>query len=149
MGDPTDPANNIYPRDPMLDTKINKWRPYFAGLLVWYFENRYLRGGLKEPPQVLEASNRYKEDNDAFAAFCQDCLIREIGAEARANDILTRYKDWNRYNPGKKLLGKKELLQRVTDTYGKPIDPAGKVYGGIRIAEEGEDISGNVIAIVP
>ena len=142
-GKPTDPARNIYPRDPLLDSKINRWRPYFAGLLVWYYENKYLRGGLREPAQVTSASDKYKEENDSFAAFAQECLIREVGAEVRANDLLIRYKDWCKYNPGKKVLQRPAVVQKMTEIYGKPIDPAGRVFGGVRLAEEGEDISGN------
>ena len=143
-----DPANHVHHKDLMLETKISRWRPYFASLLAWYYENRYLRGGLKEPAQVVAASNKYKEENDAFAAFCQECLIREVGAEARANDVLIRYKEWMRFNPGKKPMQKTAVLQKLGELYGAPIDGAGKVFAGVRIAEEGEDISGNVIAAI-
>jgi P4 family phage/plasmid primase-like protien len=141
----TDPAQYIYTKDLLLEGKIARWRPYFAGMLVWYYEHRYLRGGLKEPAQVTAASNKYKEENDAFSAFCQECLIREVGAEARANDVLTRYKDWIKFNPGKKQLQRKDLLVKMGEVYGAPVDAASKIFVGVRIAEEGEDISGNVV----
>ena len=145
-GVPTDPALHVYTKDLLLEGKIARWRPYFAGMLVWYYENRYLRGGLKETHHVTAASNKYKEENDAFAAFAQDCLVREPGAEARTNDVLVRYKEWSRFNPGKKVLQKKDIVQKLTDTFGKPVDSAGRVYAGVRIIEEGEeDLSGNVI----
>jgi P4 family phage/plasmid primase-like protien len=143
---PTNPAQHIHTKDLLMDSKILRWRPYFAGMLVWYYENQYLKHGLKEPDQVMAASNKYKEENDAFAAFCQDCLIKEIGAEVRAQDVLERYKEWLRYNSGRKVLQKKDILQRMAEIYGKPVDAAGKVFAGVRLAEEGEDISGNVIA---
>jgi len=144
-GRPTDPARHIHSRDPLLDNKIVRWRPYFAGMLVWYYQNRYLQHGLKEPSVVTAASNKYKEENDSFVAFCQECIIKDIGSEARANDILTRYKDWSKFNPAKKQLQKQQILQRLMELYGKPVDPAGKCYTGIRIAWDGEDISGNYI----
>jgi P4 family phage/plasmid primase-like protien len=136
-----DPTNHVYHKDLMLDGKIAKWRPYFASILVWYYENKYLRGGLKEPEHVASASKKYKEENDAFAAFCQDCLIKETGAEIRANELLVRYKEWNKYNPGKKLMTKPALLQKMSDTYGSI--EGGKVFLGVRLVEDGEDISGN------
>jgi len=138
-----DPTNHVYHKDLMLDGKIAKWRPYFASILVWYYEHRYLRGGLKEPDQVMAASKKYKEENDAFAAFCQDCLVKEAGSELRANDVLIRYKEWNKYNPGKKIMTKPALLQKLTDIYGA-ID-GGKIFVGVRLMEEGEDISGNYV----
>jgi P4 family phage/plasmid primase-like protien len=138
-GKPTNPAANIHPRDPLLDGKITKWRPYFAGMLAWYYENRYLRGGLKEPAQVASASNKYKEENDTFAAFATDCLVREVGAELRVNDVVGRYNEWKRFNPTKKVLNKKEIMQRLSALYGEPVDGAGKVYSGVRILMEDEE----------
>lgn len=145
-GVPTDPANHVHTKDLMMDNKIRRWRPYFAGILVHYYETRYLRSGLSDPPQVLAASNKYKEDNDAFAAFAQERLIREVGAEVKAMEIMTAYTQWAKYNPAKKILKKSDLLQRMSDIYGKPVDQAGRMYAGVRIVEEGEDTSGNVLS---
>jgi P4 family phage/plasmid primase-like protien len=149
-GKPTDPTNHIWPRDPLLDTKIQRWRPYFAGLLAHYYETRYLRGGLKEPVVVTAASNKYKEENDTFVAFCKDCLLRQVGQEANIDDIFSRYNDWfgttiGTYAPGKKKFQKKDLQVKMQETYGKPVDRAGKVFAGIQIAYEGDDVSGNYI----
>ena len=33
----------------------------------------------------------------------------------------------------------------MTELYGKPADAAGKVYAGVRLALEDEDISGNTV----
>jgi hypothetical protein len=33
----------------------------------------------------------------------------------------------------------------MQETYGKPVDRAGKVFAGIQIAYEGDDVSGNYI----
>jgi len=147
---PTDPLNHVYHKDLMLDGKIARWRPYFAALLVHYYETRYLRTGLKEPAQVTAASTKYKEENDAFASFAQDCLVREIGAEIKTRDILQRFKEWTKYNPGRKVLQTSAILQKMTELYGKPVDAAGKVYAGVRLAlEDEEDISGNTVSLTP
>jgi len=144
-GKPTNPAAHIHPRDPLLDNKISKWRPYFASILVWYYEHCYLGGGgLKEPTQVTAASNKYKEENDSFASFCQECLVKEAGAEVRAQDVLVRYKEWIRFNPGKKPMQKPAVLLKMAEVYGQPIE-GGKLFVGVRITEEGEDISGNLV----
>jgi P4 family phage/plasmid primase-like protien len=146
IGVATDPANHVHTKDLMMDNKIRRWRPYFAGILAHYYETRYLRNGLSDPPQVLAASNKYKEDNDAFAAFAQERLIREIGAEVKSMEIMSAYAQWCKYNPGKKVLKKQDLLQRMSDVYGKPVDSAGRMYAGVRLVDEGEDISGNIIS---
>jgi len=145
---PTDPLNHVYHKDLMLDGKIARWRPYFAALLVHYYETRYLRTGLKEPAQVTAASTKYKEENDAFASFAQECLVREIGAEVKIRDVLQRFKEWTKYNPGRKVMQTSTILQKMTELYGKPVDAAGKVYAGVRLAlEDEEDISGNTVSL--
>jgi hypothetical protein len=42
---------------------------------------------------------------------------------------------------------KKDLLTKIGEVYGAPIDAAGKLYAGFRIADEGEDISGNILHV--
>lgn len=145
-GDPTNPATHIYPRDPLLDVKITKWRAHFAGILVWYYENHYLRGTMKEPECVTVASKQYRETNDSFNSFVSERLVREMGAELRIADLMVIYKDWCKYNPGKKVLQKKEIIERMKSLYGAPID--NKLFVGVRPAEEGEDTSGNTIVLL-
>ena len=147
-GKPINPAAHIHPRDPLLDNKINRWRPYFASLLAWYYENHYLRHGLVPPPQVTAASMQYKEENDSFAAFCQDCIVRETGTETKVRDIMSRYKEWTKFNVGKKVMQTKDILTRLTEVYGKPVDAAGKVYAGFRLSYDDEDVSGNGITMI-
>ena len=140
---PIDPSKNIHHKDPLLDSKIVRWRPFYAGILIWYFENRYLRGGLKEPDIVLSASKKYKEENDVFAAFCSESIVKELGAEVKVALVLSRFTEWIKYNPGKKILTKDEIKSKMAETYGTPIN--GKVYVGIRLSNDDEDASGNLI----
>jgi putative DNA primase/helicase len=146
---PTNPSEHIHHRDPLLDSKITRWRPYFAGMLVWYYENRYLRSGLKEPTQVTSASNKYKEENDSFAAFSQDCLVKDVGGDVRLNDVLARYKEWCKYNTTRKQLQKKDIQQKLEEKFGKPVSDGGRmnVFVGVRLVAEGEeeDVSGGYI----
>ena len=145
---PIDPTNHVYHKDLMLDGKISRWRPYFASLLAHYYETRYLRGGLKEPDQVAAASSKYKETNDAFVSFNQECLVREVGAELKTTEIYQRYKEWMKYNVGRKVLQNAAILQKMTELYGKPVDAAGRVFAGVRLAmEEEQDISGGLMSL--
>ena len=136
---PIDPANFVYHKDIMLDGKIARWRPYFAALLVHYYETRYLRTGLKEPTQVTAASSKYKEENDAFAEFNQARLVREVGAEVKLIEVMASYKDWNTHNntdKKKKILTKSAITQKMTELYGKPTENPGIVFTGVRIADD-------------
>jgi hypothetical protein len=48
-----------------------------------------------------------------------------------------------RFNSGKKTMTKSAIIQKMTDIYGKPVDAAGRIWGGVRLAEDDEDLSGN------
>jgi len=144
-GKPTNPAAHIHPRDPLLDIKISRWRPYFASLLAWYYENHYLKHGLIPPPQVTAASTQYKEENDSFAAFCQESLVKEAGAEVKENDVYACYKNWCKYSSGKNPLQKAVVKAKMIEVYGKPVDARGSIFAGLRLVQEGEDVSGNVM----
>jgi P4 family phage/plasmid primase-like protien len=101
-GDPTiDPAKNIYPKDLMLKHKLREWRVAFLSMLVHYYETEYLPYGLKEPEIVLEASNKYKEENDVFMKFFGESFAREEGAPPlAAAQVRTRFREWKAENRG-------------------------------------------------
>jgi len=149
-GMPTDPSKHIHPRDPQMDVKIGKWRPYFAGMLVWYFEHHYLRKGLIVPDIVMTESNKYKDANDVFANFVRDCIVRDSDEELRVQDVYSRYKEWSKFNlgtggnnkNGPTLLKAEVIRERMTAMFGKPLGD--KTYVGIRFTQEEEDASGNL-----
>jgi len=147
-GDPMiDPANHIYEKDSNLEDKFkqNNMRAAFLRLLLHYWETRYLKHGLeKSPPCVMEAINRYKQDNDSFVAFSNETLIREVGGTASLSEISSRYKYWISSQPGRKVLKKPELIERMSRLF-KTTD-GGRTYNDVRIALDGEDISGNYVA---
>ena len=59
--------------DPKLGEKMNDWLCYFMSTLVFYY-NKGKKEGLKEPKQVLKATNSYKGDNDNFDEFFTNCI---------------------------------------------------------------------------
>lgn len=146
-GDPAiDPANNIYEKDVNLEDKFkqNGMRAAFLRLLLHYWETRYLTNGLARAPEtVLEAINRYKQDNDSFIAFATDNLIREQGSIATISEVCSRYKYWLSTQPGRKSLKKQEIIDRLTKLF-KSSD-GGRTYNDVRVALDGEDISGNYV----
>jgi hypothetical protein len=128
--------------------KIVRWRPYFAGILAWFFENHYLREGLVAPPIVTAASDKYKEENDIAARFARECIARELGAELKSAEIYKRYTEWAKNNGmvplkgggGTPLIKKEVIMARMGEIFGKPTMSC--VFIGIRFAEDEEDASG-------
>jgi P4 family phage/plasmid primase-like protien len=113
-GKPTNPEANIYVKDLHLEQKLRKWRTAFLSLLVHYYESSYLVGGLQEPDCVTAASNKYKQDNDSFAAFLSDNFVLEPGAgPVSINTVKEIYKEWDRTQLGRAKLVQKQIVERL------------------------------------
>jgi putative DNA primase/helicase len=141
-----DPSKHVYEQDTNLDDKFKQtsMRIAFLRLLLHYWETRYLVSGLSMPPDcVMEAVNKFKAENDSFVAFANETFIKEAGASSSLTDIMPRYKMWMSLQPGRKILKKPEIIERLAKMF-KSAD-GGVTYKDVRIACEGEDISGNFI----
>ena len=113
-GKPTNAELNIYVKDLHLEQKLRKWRTAFLSLLVHYYETSYLVGGLQEPECVTAASNKYKQDNDSFAAFLGDNFVLEPGAgPININTVKEIYKEWDRTQLGRTKLNQKQIVERM------------------------------------
>ena len=90
-----DPSKNVFYKDFTLDAKLKSWRQSFFGLLVHYYETRYLRGGLNPPPVVMQVSNQYKYNHDSFAKFFETCMRKNPEApDITFSRIYKTYNAW-------------------------------------------------------
>jgi hypothetical protein len=91
----------------------------------------------------MEAVNKFKAENDSFIAFANETFIKEQGATASLTDIMPRYKMWMSLQSGRKQLKKPEIIERLGKMF-KSSD-GGLTYKDVRVACEGEDVSGNFV----
>ena len=140
---------NKYPKDESIEkVGFPAWREAMLSLLVYLYETEILTGKFKEPDCVMDESNIYKSNNDSFAKFMQERLIKDVGAQTKEKDILKEYKTWLSQEPDMKALTPIDVRRKMIEKYGKPITDKkdGKdYYRGVRIAIDGEDVSGNFI----
>jgi P4 family phage/plasmid primase-like protien len=139
-------ANHVYEQDPNIDDKFkqNNIRAAFLRLLLHYWETRYLVSGLSLPPEcVMEAVNRFKADNDSFVSFANESLIKEPESSATIAEVMAKYKHWFSTQTGRKQLKKHEIIERMSKLFA--VQDSGRMFSGVRIVLEGEDISGNYI----
>ena len=135
-----DPKHFIYHKDLDLGEKMKQvsWRVAYFGILIYYYETRYLKFGLREPESVKVASLKYRQENDTFTAFATDNLVVETGAgPIKLADVLMRYKDWKRAMPGVTEMKKAMIIERM-----KAISARGSTemeFKGVRLKEEGEE----------
>jgi P4 family phage/plasmid primase-like protien len=69
---------NEYHIDPDVKQKSRLWRPYFMSILMHYYQIYISEikqfGKIEEPEEVKIATNRYKNDNDKFNDFFEECV---------------------------------------------------------------------------
>ena len=144
---------NKYPKDESIE-KIGfpAWREAMLSLLVYLYETEILTGKFKEPDCVTQESNNYKSNNDSFANYMQERLVKDSGGTLKEKELLKDYKNWLAGEPDKKALAAVDIRRKMIEKYGKPIldkKDGKEAYRGVRIAIEGEDVSGNFIDLPP
>lgn len=93
---------------------------------------------VEPPPTLLPTMIPSPSQEITMSAFCAECIVKELGAEIKLYDLLTVYKKWFKFNRDRKTLTRSQLIHKMTDIYGKPVDTEGRVWGGVRFREDDE-----------
>jgi P4 family phage/plasmid primase-like protien len=121
------PAKNIYPKDPTLDARMDRWRTAFLSRLLHVYEHEYCKRGLApEPAIVRQFSDDYKESSDSFAKFKKAVMRKNdntVGSETSFQEINRAYNAWfddMGKHTGARKLKPDDLVKRLEDEFGSP-----------------------------
>jgi len=121
--DEPDPDNkNEFPIDRTLKDKFEEWKEPFFWLLLQYYK-KYEVEGLKEPPEVLEATKKYREKIDIIQQFIGEEIIitknkKDILLLEDAYDL---YKEWlKKMHPYQKIMNSKDFKDILSSKLKKP-----------------------------
>jgi putative DNA primase/helicase len=80
-------------KDPRLPEKLAAEAP---GILRWCVEGclAWRRDGLAVPAAVVDATNQYRDDENALARFVNEFCDRGPGLDEKASHLLSRYLEW-------------------------------------------------------
>lgn len=138
-------------RDPALKEKLLAELP---GILAWLVRGsiKWYTDGLQVPPQVSEALEEYKAENDLVGRFVDEFCTVGSGLDCKAGQLLEAYNDWakrsNERELNSNLLGRRlakyraGLLKRDKDAQGHVVwrglcvgvgVPTGPLYQGDRM----------------
>jgi phage/plasmid-associated DNA primase len=130
---------NVFLMDQMLDKKMRQWREPFLSLLVHIYETEYIPYGLHPVPAVvMAASDKYKEDFDAFARFRGERIRQPVTMEEKmqcrdepmlTNKIRTIISAWSK--EARVPLSAQEAINRLTEEFGEPVN--GKEWHTIKV----------------
>lgn len=137
-----------FPCDPNFDKKL----PELAPALLYILFNRYrdfkLKGSLKEPEEVMLATNNYRADNDIFCQFELDILEQvEIGSDEdegiSLKDLNTEFQEWYKDNYPSSVknekIGQKLLIKELKRRMKSSIEIEKKKLFGRRFIQEDEE----------
>jgi putative DNA primase/helicase len=81
-------------RDKALTDKL---RTEWPGILAWAVEgcHQWQRGGLQEPREVTEATDRYRAEQDTLAAFLAERCTIGRDFSVRAGALREAYEKWS------------------------------------------------------
>jgi P4 family phage/plasmid primase-like protien len=140
----TDDTPYVFPKDKSLKEKLPEWAPVFVSMLVKRaFETE---GEVLDCPEVLAASNKYRQTQDCISGFINDKIVKcndtnsGVGKKI-LNDV---FKEWFQMNFGNRRLPKLSELEEVMIKKFGNVDPKTKKWKGIKLKEDeeqGDDIT--------
>lgn len=116
--------NYIYPKDKTLKEKLSMWAPIFIGMLVDIASKT--DGEVMDCPQVIEASNKYRENQDSFSKYVNSNIKKEDGSFIKKTELNNNFKMWYIENIGEGRIPKLQDLEDFMNKKFGPINSNGK-----------------------
>lgn len=138
----TDDTKYVFPKDKSLKEKLPKWAPVFISMLI----KRACEtdGEVKDCPEVVAASNKYRQEQDAISGFITDKIIKtENPYGVNQTSLNNAFKEWFQMNYGNRKVPKlSELVEAIVKKFGNKNSKTNKWFN-FKIKEdeggEGED----------
>ena len=130
----TDDTKYVYPKDKGLKEKLPKWAPVFVGMLVK--RACETEGEVKDCPQVVAASNKYRQSQDCITGFIMDKIIKDPSGLIGSRQLNDVFKEWFQMNYGNRKLPKlSEIEEIMIKRFGNKNTKKNK-WMGIKFSEE-------------
>jgi len=120
------PENKEYPHFPLdesLNEKFDDWaEPFMSMLIDIYIKNKHI--DLREPDEVREYTNKYRDQNNHFKEFINDCIeiVNDDNSKLvlKNEQIFLEYKVWykNNFSNTNGIKKQKDLKTFMDKEYG-------------------------------
>jgi P4 family phage/plasmid primase-like protien len=137
----TDDTKYVFPKDKSLKEKLPKWAPVFISMLIK--RACETEGEVKDCSEVVAASNKYRQSQDAISGFIMDKIIKvDNPYGVNQTSLNNAFKEWFQMNYGNRKAPKmSELVEAMIKKFGNKNAKTNK-WNNIKIKEdegEGED----------
>jgi phage/plasmid-associated DNA primase len=125
-----------FPMDKDFAAKIPQLVEAFAWVLL---QHRTKPKMMIDPEKVRSATNAYRQRNDIYRQFIEECISEDSKSKISLLEIYTQVKDWFKESmPGRKLPSKNEVKQYFVRMWGDP--ESGCKWVGYRFRTLQDDI---------
>ena len=128
-GEPhTDDTQYVFPKDKSLKEKLPNWAPVFITMLIK--KACETDGEVKDCPQVLQASNKYRQSQDCIAGFINDKIVKDAKGAISKKYLNDVFKEWYQMNYGNRKPPKlSEIEEAMIKKFGNRNIKTNKWHG--------------------
>lgn len=107
----TDDTKHVFPKDKGLKEKLPKWAPVFIAMLV----KRACEtdGEVNDCPEVVAASNKYREGQDCISGFITDKIVKDPASSVGKKQLNDVFQEWFQMNYGSRKKPKLSEIEEV------------------------------------
>ena len=107
----TDDTPHVFPKDKDLKEKLPKWAPIFASMLInKAFETN---GEVIDCPEVVEASKKYRQNQDLINGFINEKIVRSEGSTVSKQGLHNEFRSWFQSTYGNRKMPKLTVLDEA------------------------------------
>jgi P4 family phage/plasmid primase-like protien len=119
--------------DKKIDEKFEIWKTVFMSMLV---ERAYVNNGnVKDCKIVMATSEQYRKNQDQFAEFISDRIVRDPTGSVKEMELYETFKEWWKLLHGHSMPKGKQLFDYISNTFGAK---KGRSWKGIALIKEQE-----------
>ena len=107
----TDDTPHVFPKDKTLKEKLPKWASVFISMLVK--KACETEGEVKDCPEVVAASNRYRQSQDCITGFICDKIIKNATGSIGKRELNDQFKEWFQMNLGNRKSPKLSEIEEI------------------------------------
>ena len=107
----TDDTKFVFPKDKSLKEKLPKWASVFIAMLV----KRACEtdGEVKDCPEVVAASNKYRQSQDCITGFISDKITKDPSGSIGKRQLNDVFKEWFQMNYGNRKMPKLSEIEEI------------------------------------
>jgi len=134
------PFNVVIPVEERDTDLLAKLKSELPGILAWIVRGclMWQKDGMKEPQDVIAATDDYKSEMDMFQTFLDECLEKNHDGNIRSGDLYNVYSFWCAENGTRPLSSTKLAIKLQDRGYKKDRNKLARYWEGVELTEAGK-----------